>query len=82
MPDIGLVELILIGIVAFMVLGPERLPDFFSQIGSFIRQGREWMSELKKQMDHEKSQLMQPIEEAKAAVIEEVRDSTVNEKKA
>ena len=75
MPDIGLIELIFIGIVGFLVLGPERLPEFFSQIAGFVRKGREWMSNLKQQIALEKKQLKEPIDEAKSALIEGVNVS-------
>lgn len=78
MPDIGLIELILIGIVAFMVLGPERLPEFFSQIAGFVRQGRDWIDSLKKQMDEEKGRLTSPLNELKSDLDQAV-NSTVKQ---
>ena len=36
--DIGWAELVLIGIVALIVIGPEDLPDMFRQVGPFHRQ--------------------------------------------
>lgn len=53
MPDIGLLELILIGIVAFLVLGPERMPDLISQVGRTLRHARKWMHEIKQQIHDE-----------------------------
>lgn len=49
MPDIGLFELVLIGALAFIVLGPERLPEFFGQIGRMLRHARRWAGELRQQ---------------------------------
>ena len=37
---IGLPELMVIGIVAVVVFGPERLPEFARQAGRFVRQVR------------------------------------------
>ncbi len=68
MPDIGLIELILIGLVGFLVLGPERLPDFVAQIAKVIREGRMWLNNLKMQLDQEKQQLIQPVQKAKDEV--------------
>jgi len=65
MPDIGLIELALIGLVGFLVLGPERLPDFLSQVSNMLRQGRLWISSVKTQLDQEKQQLAKPIQEMK-----------------
>jgi len=68
MPDIGMFELILIGLVAFLVIGPERLPSFFSEIAGFIRQGRKWINDIKQQFDAEKQQLIQPLSTIKQEV--------------
>ena len=38
--DIGWAELLLIGIVALVVIGPEDLPDMFRQVGRFTEIGR------------------------------------------
>jgi len=84
MPDIGLIELILIGVVGFLVLGPERLPEFLGQIARVIKQGRAWMNSLKNQLEYEKHTLTQPIEEVKGDVqasIQEVADAVSIEKK-
>ncbi len=95
MPDIGLIELILIGIIGFLVLGPERLPEFLAQIAKVIRQGRGWVNSLKKQLEYEKHTLTNPIESVKdeiktsmdnvndevKASIEDVSDAVNTEKK-
>jgi len=62
MPDIGFLELLLIGAIAFLILGPERTPEFFAQIGRMIRKGREWMSNIKQQIDLETKDLKEPIQ--------------------
>ncbi len=71
MPDIGMIELILIGLVGFLVLGPERLPEFLGQIAGVVRQGKGWVNSLKKQLEYEKHSLAQPVESVK----QEVEDS-------
>jgi len=84
MPDIGLIELILIGVVGFLVLGPERLPEFLGQIARVIKQGRAWVNSLKNQLEYEKHTLTQPIEDVKDDVqssIQEVTDAVSIEKK-
>ncbi len=68
MPDIGMIELILIGLIGFLVLGPERLPEFLGQIARVVRQGRSWVNSLKKQLEYEKHTLMQPVEDIKQDV--------------
>jgi len=65
MPDIGLLELILIGIVAFLVLGPERMPELFSQVGRTVRHARNWFSEVKQQINQESEELRREVEQAR-----------------
>jgi sec-independent protein translocase protein TatB len=40
--DIGLPELLVIFVVAILVFGPDRLPDFARQAGRFVRQVRQF----------------------------------------
>lgn len=68
MPDIGLLELILIGIIAFLVLGPERMPEFISQIGRTIRNARLWVGEMRNQLEQETRDLREGVDEVKDAV--------------
>ena len=68
MPDIGILELILIGIVAFLVLGPERMPDLISQVGHTIRHARKWMHEIKQQLHDETKDLRSEVNSAKDAL--------------
>ncbi len=70
MPDIGLLELILIGIVAFLVLGPERMPELVSQVGDAIRHARRWMGEIKDQLHQETEGLRGEVSEARDALSE------------
>lgn len=39
---IGLPELLVIGVVAILVFGPDRLPEFARQAGRFLRQVRQF----------------------------------------
>lgn len=68
MPDIGFLELILVGIIAFLVLGPERMPELFGQVGRVVRKGRGWYSDIRKQIDAETAVLKNPLHEVKDAV--------------
>ncbi len=65
MPDIGLFELLIIGIVLFLVVGPERMPDFFSQIGRWMRYGRSWMGQFRAELQRETSDISAPLTDAK-----------------
>jgi len=68
MPDIGLLELVLIGAVAFLVLGPERLPEFFAQIGRMVRRARGWAGDMKRQISAETESLQEPMKEVRDAL--------------
>ncbi|MCF6208733.1 MAG: Sec-independent protein translocase protein TatB [Ghiorsea sp.] len=76
MPDIGMIELILIGIVGFLVLGPERLPSFLSQVAKIVREGRMWLNNLKMQLDQEKQHLAQPLQQVKEEMETSVQAAT------
>lgn len=76
MPDIGMIELILIGIVGFLVLGPERLPSFLAQIAKVVREGRLWVNSLKMQLEQEKQHLTQPVQQMKEEVETHVEAAT------
>ena len=68
MPDIGFFELLLVGAVAFLILGPERTPEFFAQIGRMVRQGRAWITTVKQQIDTETQGLKEPMQEVRDAL--------------
>ena len=70
MPDIGFLELLVIGVIALLILGPERTPEFFAQIARLIRQGRTWMSSIKQQIDLETQALKEPVQSARDAIDE------------
>ena len=76
MPDVGLIELALIGLIGFLVLGPERLPDFLAQVAKVVRQGRVWASSLKMQLEQERQQLAKPIQDVKKKIEAPVEDTT------
>ncbi|MDX8376990.1 MAG: twin-arginine translocase TatA/TatE family subunit [Mariprofundales bacterium] len=48
MPELGLLELFVIGIVLFLVVGPERMPELFSQLGNLIRNARNFFHDAKR----------------------------------
>ena len=49
--DIGWSELLLIGIVALIVIGPEDLPDMFRQLGRFTAKIRAMGREFSRAME-------------------------------
>lgn len=74
MPDIGFFELLLVGAVAFLILGPERTPEFFAQIGRMARQGRAWIATVKQQIDVETQVIKEPMQEARDALSDQLDD--------
>lgn len=50
---IGYPELMLMGIVALIVLGPEKLPGFARTVGVFVRKARESVSSIKREIERE-----------------------------
>jgi len=68
MPDIGFLELIVIGVIAFLVLGPERMPELFGQVGRVVRKGRGWINDIRKQIDAETVPLKNPLHDVEDAV--------------
>jgi sec-independent protein translocase protein TatB len=51
--DIGFWELILIGVVALLVVGPERLPKLARTAGLWIGRGRRMLGNVKAEIDRE-----------------------------
>lgn len=68
MPDIGFLELLLVGVIAFLVLGPERMPELFAQVGRLFRKGRDWISDVKSQVDSEVAPLSTHVADIKSAL--------------
>ena len=51
--DIGFLELLLIGVVALLVVGPERLPRLARTAGLWVGRGRRMLSSVKAEIDRE-----------------------------
>lgn len=51
--DFGFWELALILIISLIVLGPERLPEFASQLGSFIKKIKDFANNIKTNIENE-----------------------------
>jgi sec-independent protein translocase protein TatB len=86
--DVGFFELILIGVVAMLVIGPERLPGLARTAGMWLGRGRRFITsvqadikeelkaeELKRILDEQKQN--SPLHE----IIEETKDSFADIKK-
>lgn len=53
MLDLGFFEIVLIGIVAIIVLGPEKLPETMANIFRFLKKVKNFLSEAKSSIDRE-----------------------------
>lgn len=51
--DVGFSELLLVGVVALLVVGPERLPRVARTLGLWIGKGRSFLSSVKADIDRE-----------------------------
>lgn len=51
--DIGFFELVLIGVMGLIVLGPERLPKAAQKVGSWVGKAKRSMSQFSQQVNRE-----------------------------
>ncbi len=51
--DVGFWELMLIGVVALVVIGPERLPGVARTAGKWLGKGKRFLSDVKADIDQE-----------------------------
>jgi len=65
-PDIGLFELLLIGVLLFVVVGPERMPEFLGQIGDWVRSGRSWINQFRNELSRETAAIRAPLKDAQS----------------
>ncbi len=65
MPDIGLIELLVIGILLFLVVGPERMPEALKQATDAVRTVRGWLSNVTTALTEQADALKTPLEQTK-----------------
>lgn len=51
--DIGFSEMLIVGVVALLVLGPERLPKAMRTVGGFLRKARRSFDDLRYEVERE-----------------------------
>lgn len=68
--DIGFWELLMLGLVALLVVGPERLPKLAYTAGKWLGKGRSMLSAVKSEIDKEikAEELKKVLEEQKKAI--------------
>jgi sec-independent protein translocase protein TatB len=67
--DVGFFELMLIGVVALLVIGPERLPGVARAAGKWLGRGRRFVSSVKADIEQElkAEELKRILEEQKTS---------------
>jgi sec-independent protein translocase protein TatB len=70
---VGLPEVIVILVLALIVLGPERLPEFAAQLGRLVRQVRGYAGRVTSQLRYELGDLTQEYESLRQEV-QQLRD--------
>lgn len=76
--DIGFWELTLIGVVALLVVGPERLPGMARTVGLYAGKMRRWVSQVRSEVERElrADEIRQAMRDAeKSETLSGVRDS-------
>ncbi|MCP3871352.1 MAG: twin-arginine translocase subunit TatB [Gammaproteobacteria bacterium] len=80
--DVGFWELMLIGLVALVVVGPERLPRLAYTAGKWLGKGRSMLSAVKSEIDKEmkSEELKEILEKQKKQInpLEEVIEETTS----
>lgn len=73
--DVGFWELVLVGVVALLVFGPERLPRVAREVALWIKKARSMAASVKAEIDHELQlqDLKQTLEEQKRQIERESR---------
>lgn len=67
--DIGALELILVGVVALIVVGPQRLPKLARTAGLWLGRGKRALQSVKEEIDREiKSEELKEILEKQASI--------------
>jgi sec-independent protein translocase protein TatB len=80
--DIGFMELLLVGIVALLVVGPERLPGLARTAGAWVGRARAFVGNVKADIDRElKAEELKQILDQQASManpLEEIIEETKN----
>lgn len=51
--DLGFVEMLVIGLILLLVVGPERLPEVARTVGGWVHQAKQYFDSMKNQLDRE-----------------------------
>ena len=75
--DIGFTELLLIGVVGLLVIGPERLPGAIRTVTAYLGRLRRGFDEVKAEVQRElhNDEVLQQLRDSANAVQEEINDT-------
>ncbi len=73
---VGPFELALIALIAFIVLGPERIPGVMRQLGRAVRQLRNWTQEITREYGQDIQEVAAPLNEVREELRSVQRDLT------
>ena len=71
--DLGMQELIVIFLVAFLVFGPKRLPELGRTIGKAIRELRTALTNVKETIESSDLDISKELKDARAGIQETIR---------
>ncbi len=74
MPEIGFAELLVVGLILVVVVGPERLPEVFAQAARAWREVRRWILELRRAWREEVETIAEPLAETRETLRGELDD--------
>lgn len=73
--DVGFWEMVLVGVVALLVFGPERLPRVARETALWVRKARSMVASVKQDIDHELQlyELQESLRKEKKMLSEKLR---------
>jgi sec-independent protein translocase protein TatB len=76
--DIGFIEMLVIGLILLLVVGPERLPEVARTVGGWVHQAKQYMDGMKSELDRDLnwSEMQRETREGLQAVDRETREAT------
>ena len=79
--DMGFLELLVIGIIALIVLGPERLPKAARTVGLWVGKAKQGFNSVKNEIERELKvqELQQQIEQQKSELEEQLNKHSLDE---
>ncbi len=73
--DAGFLEMLVIGVITLLVVGPERLPKVASTVGGWIGKARAFVSTTKSSIEHEfQAEQMREMLDKQSREIDELKD--------